>query len=307
MKTVLPVEKTFGLQVSDVVLYGKLILTAIFWGGTFVAGRTIANQVDPFCAAFLRFAVASLFLAAFLWRSRSTLPKMAAKDALFVVLLGLTGVFAYNVFFFSGLQTVTASRASLIIASNPAFIALFSCLFFQERLDLLKVFGIGLSMTGAVVVITHGNLLSVIHGGLGWGELCIFGSVISWVLYSLIGKATLKRLTPLIAVTYSCVVGAACLLGPALMRGLAEQISHYSEVVWLGVLYLGFFGSALGFIWYYQGIRAIGAARAAVFINFVPVSGVILAYLILGESLSGSLLMGALLVVAGVYCTNRPR
>lgn len=307
MKISLSIEGAFGHPMQSVLLYAKLVLTAMFWGGTFVAGRAVAQQIDPFSAAFLRFAVASFFLIAFVWRSEGRLPKLQPMDIFLVVLLGLSGVFAYNILFFSGLKDVTASRASLIIASNPAFIALFSCLFFRERLDLLKILGICLSMSGAVVVISQGNPLAVVDGNVGWGELCIFGCVVSWVTYSLIGKAALKRLTPLTAVTYSCVIGAACLALPAYAQGLAQNLTHYSGTVWLGVLYLGFFGSALGFFWYYEGIKAIGASRAGVFINIVPVSAVFFAYLMLNEALNESLLVGAILVVVGVYCTNKPR
>jgi drug/metabolite transporter (DMT)-like permease len=288
-----------------ILLYVKLVLTAIIWGGTFVAGRSIANQIDPFSAAFLRFAVASFFLLLFVWRSYGKIPKLSPKEALLVILLGLTGVFAYNVLFFSGLRTVGAGRASLIIASNPAFIALFSGLFFHERLNLLKILGICLSMGGAVVVICHGSPLSELDAKMGWGEVCIFGCVLSWVLYSLIGKAAMKNLTPLIAVTYSCVVGAVCLLLPAYNHGLTTDLRHYPAMIWMGVFYLGFFGSALGFYWYYEGIKAIGPSRAGVFINIVPVSAVFLAYLLLNESINESLLMGAILVTAGVYLTNR--
>ncbi|MGA7878064.1 MAG: EamA family transporter [Desulfoferrobacter sp.] len=299
-------EKSFENSTQRLWLYAKLVLTAILWGGTFVAGRSIANQIDPFSAAFLRFMIASLFLAAFVWHSYGKIPLLGKKDLLLVLLLGLSGVFAYNVFFFSGLKTVAASRASLIIATNPAFIALFSCWLLQERLNRLKIFGICLSMSGAVVVISHGNPFALLDGGMGWGELYIFGCVLSWVLYSLIGKSAMTRLTPLVAVTYSCIIGAGCLFPPACARGLCLHLGDYSLVVWVGVLYLGFFGSALGFFWYYEGIRAFGASRAGVFINIVPVSAILLAHLILKEALDGSLMIGALFVIAGVYYTNRP-
>jgi drug/metabolite transporter (DMT)-like permease len=75
--------------------------------------------------------------------------------------------------------------------------------------------------------------------------------------------------------------------------------------VWLGVLYLGLLGSALGFIWYYEGVQRIGPSRTGVFINIVPVSSILLAVLILGEPLSPSLGVGAVLVVGGVCLMNR--
>jgi drug/metabolite transporter (DMT)-like permease len=291
---------------SGAMLYVKLVLTAVFWGGTFVAGRSIASEAGPYSAAFLRFVVASVFLVAFVLRSHGKVPLVGARDLLPLLVLGLTGVFAYNVLFFSGLKTITASRASLIVATNPAFIALFSALFFRERLGLAKAAGIVLSMSGAAVVVSKGSPTAIFNGAIGLGDLYIFGCVATWVLYSLVGKTVMKALSPLVAVTYSCLIGAACLFVPACAEGLAYGVQHYSSTVWLGVSYLGFFGSALGFFWYYEGIKAIGPSRAGVFINIVPVSAVLLAHLILKEAVDLSLAAGAVLIITGVCITNRP-
>jgi drug/metabolite transporter (DMT)-like permease len=290
---------------TGAMLYVKLVATAVFWGGTFVAARIVAREAGPFSASFLRFAVASLFLLGFVVKSHGKLPLPRVRDLFPLLMLGLTGVFAYNVFFFSGLKTVTASRASLIVAANPAFIALFSALMFKERLSLLKVLGIVLSVSGAAVVVSKGDPAMLLKGGLGLGELYIFGCVASWVSYSLIGKVAMKNLSPLLAVTYSCVIGAVCLFFPALQEGIAQGIGRFSASVWLGIFFLGFFGSALGFFWYYEGIREIGPSSAGVFINIVPVSAVLLAFFLLHEALDASLLAGALLVITGVFLTNR--
>ena len=188
------------------ILYLKLTLTAVFWDGTFIAGRIVAQEMGPFWAAFLRFVVASVILSGFIFKIQRKLTPVRWKELLTVTALGLTGVFAYNAFFFSGLKTVTASRASLIITSNPAFIALFAALIFHERLTPWKILGIALSVSGAEIVVSKGQPLLLFDGNLSLGELSIFG----WVAYSLIGKAALTRLSPLVSVTYACVIGAIC-------------------------------------------------------------------------------------------------
>ena len=222
------------------------------------------------------------------------------------LLLGLTGVFAYNVCFFKGLERIEASRASLIIANNPVFIALFSALLFHERLTPGRLLGIGVSVCGALVVITRGDWHIFGGGGsLGWGEIFILGSVASWVTFSLVGKALLADIAPLTAVFYAAVSGALCLALPAWREGLGHSWTQFSLVSWGALFYLGFFGTVLGFVWYYQGIQAIGAMKAGVFINFVPVSAVLLSFGLLGEPLTRSLLAGAALVLTGVYLTNR--
>lgn len=286
------------------MIYLKLLFTAIFWGGTFIAGRAIAGSVHPVCAAFVRFAVASVCLLMLVLKTEGRLPGLQKGQIVSILMLGLTGVFAYNVLFFSGLGYIGAGRASIIIANNPILISLLSALIFKEAFNRIKTAGICLSVTGAIVVITDGRLGDAASYSLGIGEVLIFGCVLSWVAYSLIGKAAMASLSPLICVAYSAAAGAALLLLPALHFGLATEITAYSLTDWTSLVYLGVFGTVLGFFWYYQGIERIGPMRASVFINFVPISAIILSFFILHEPLRLSLLAGGAMVIIGVYFTN---
>lgn len=146
------------------MVYMKLFLTAFFWGGTFIAGRTIAGHVGPFSAAFLRFFIASSLLIALAYRMEENGLRVERRQIIPLVLLGLTGVFSYNMCFFKGLERIEAGRASLIIATNPVFISLLSSYFFRERLTLLKLAGILLSVSGAVVVISRGEVTTIWSG-----------------------------------------------------------------------------------------------------------------------------------------------
>ncbi len=287
------------------IIYVKLLLTAIFWGGTFVAGRSLAQNVGPFSAAFFRFAVASVLLVFITWKAEGKLGVLKKRQILPVFLLGLTGVFCYNLFFFKGLKLIEAGRAAIIIANNPIFIALFSAVFFKEKLTAIKTTGIIISVSGAIVAISKGNPDMVFQGNLGWGEFYILLCVASWVIFSLLGKAVMSDLSALTSVTYSALTGTLLLFLPAFKEGLANCI-YYSFYDWWNIFYLGFFGTVLGFVWFYEGIKRIGPTKAGLFINFVPISAILLAYLILGEPVTISLLIGTFLVTAGVYLTNRP-
>jgi drug/metabolite transporter (DMT)-like permease len=287
-----------------VAVYIKLLLTALFWGGTFIAGRLIADRVEPFSASFLRFAVASILLLMLTARQKGRLPRINRAQFISLFFLGMTGVFAYNALFFKGLQLISAGRASLIIANNPVFIALFAALIFKERLSWRKAGGILLSVTGALIVISKGDLAVLLRGGVGWGEIFLFGCVASWVTYSLIGKAVMRDLSPLVSVSYSSLIGMAALSIPALAEGMVSRIPEYALQDWGCIAYLGIFGTVLGFVWYYEGIKALGPTKAGQFINLVPVCAILLAFFILGEPVTWSLLVGAGLVISGVSLTN---
>ena len=286
--------------------YLKLLMTALFWGGTFISGRMLAGSVTPFSAAFFRFLIATLCLYAVVWHRHGTIPGLRRDQLLPVVLLGLTGVFAYNALFFNGLKLVTAGRASVIIANNPIVISLGAALIFGESLTPLKVVGILVSVSGAITAIAGGDPAAVLSGGIGVGDLLIFGCVLSWSAYTLLGKRVIGDLSPLLATAHAAAAGMLALSIPALLEGQPAKALGYSAVDWANLTYLGVFGTVLGFVWYYEGIRVIGPARASLFINFVPVSAIFLAHLILGEPLAPSLLVGALLVVTGVTLNQLP-
>jgi drug/metabolite transporter (DMT)-like permease len=285
-------------------VYLKLLFTAVFWGGTFIAGRNIAGHVGPFAAAFLRFCLAALFLFPLTKKIEGRYPVIRKEQFFTLFLLGMTGVFSYNFFFFKGLSLIQAGRASLIIANNPIIIALLSFLVLHEKLNGLKVLGILISVSGAIIAISRGNISGMISESLGFGDLYIFICVLSWAAYSLIGKYAMKDASPLTAVSFSALIGAVMLFFPALHEGMATDMRYYRVVDWLSIFYLGFFGTVLGFVWYYEGIKTIGAAKASLFINFVPISAIVMAYFILGEPVTISLGIGAFLVTAGVYLTN---
>ncbi|OBS09582.1 DMT family transporter [Acidihalobacter prosperus] len=284
--------------------YLKLFAMALFWGGTFVSGRLLSGHVDPAAAAFIRFTFASICLLFLAQLIEGGLPRLGGRQVLAVLLLGATGVFAYNLFFFKALETLAAGRAAATIAMNPALIALLSWLLLRESLSGVRLFGIATSLCGALIVISHGEPARLLDGGLPSGTLDILVCLVSWVAYSLIGRQVMRGLTPLASVTYSSMAGALMLLWPALHGGVASAVWAYTAMDWGNLAYLGIAGTALGFVWYYQGIKRIGATRASIFINIVPISAVTLGHLILGEVVDGSLVVGGLLVIGGVYLTN---
>ena len=286
------------------LIHIKLLLTAIFWGGTFIAGRALSDHVAPFSAAFLRFVIASIPLLILTYRMEGRFPPIQKEKLFYLLLLGLTGVFSYNVFFFKGLRLIHAGRASLIIANNPIFIAMASFFLFKEKLNAVKIVGILVSVTGAMIAISRGNLQGMLTESFGFGDLFIFLAVLSWVTYSLIGKRVMQDVSAIEAVTYASVTGAMMLFPAALAEGMPTDIFNYTLSNWFSLFYLGVFGTVLGFVWYYEGIKKIGPSKASLFINFVPISAIVLAFLFLGEPITPSLLAGAVMVSLGVYLTN---
>lgn len=282
----------------------RLVLTMIFWGGTFVAGRVLVQDLHPYSAATGRFLFASILLLVVVRVREGRLPHLSWRQLAAVILLGLSGIFSYNIFFFNGLQSVEAGRAAMIIAVNPVVTGVLSALIFREGFSLKKITGFLIALLGAVTVISRGRPDILLSDPPGIGELCIVGCVLSWSVYTIVGKALLSKIKPLVAVCYSCVAGTLMLISLSLFTGhLTELVSmRMSSMYAIG--YLAVLGTALGFIWFYDGVKRLGAGNAVLYVNLVPVSGVILGILILGEKPDISLLIGGSLVIGGLLLVN---
>jgi drug/metabolite transporter (DMT)-like permease len=292
------------------LVYLKLVLVTLLWGGTFIAGRLVSAEVPPMLAATLRFLVAGSLLVMMAWRMEGGLPRLNARQMAATLGLGASGIFMYNLCFFSALQYMPAGRTALIVALNPTVTTLILALFFRERTSPAKWGAIALAFAGAAVIITRGDLAGTWHDvsrSVGIGELFMFCAIVAWAVYTILGRHALKGLSPLAATTYAVLWGVV-LLGVGALTEL-DQIGSFSfsGPVWVSVVYLGALGSAVGFVWYYEGVKAIGPSRAAVFNNLVPVFGVVLAYLVLDEPVLVSMVVGAAMVITGVTLANRVR
>lgn len=288
-------------------VYGKLVGSAVLWGGTWVAGRILGRTMGPYASAFLRFALASIFLVFLTRRLEGGLPRPTRASLPWLLVLAATGVFAYNVLFFAGLRTVPAGRASLISASIPATVALGSAWLFREPFGPGKIAGIVLSFSGVALIVSGGHPLVLLKTPLATGDICILGCVLAWAAYTLAGKKAMERVAPFASVTWSCILGALLLLPPALAHGLVRDMETAGFQAWSCLVFFGVLATGFGFSWYYEGVKAIGATRAGIFINLVPVVAVSLGWLVLGEPLSPSLALGGSFVLAGVWLTNHRR
>ncbi|MFM9951218.1 MAG: DMT family transporter [Saprospiraceae bacterium] len=284
------------------MIYGKLLIVACVWGGTFIATRMAAQVMGLFEGAFWRFLFATLGLLCVVWLTKTKLPKMDRRTLRYNILLALSGIIVYNFFFFSALKLIPASRASLLVALNPTIILFASVFMFGEPLKPAKILGGLLSLFGAIVVITRGEL-SHVFDHFGPGEWLALGCPASWAVYTLLSRKISFAQEPLVTTTYSCLLSMVGLLPLAYWEGM-HPVREVSFQIWGALIFLGLLGTVLGFVWYAEGIRAIGAARTAIFNNLVPVFGVLFSVLLLNEQIDGSVLVGGALVVTGVAVIN---
>lgn len=193
----------------------------------------------------------------------------------------------------------------MITATNPLLTALGAAIIFKERFTLIRVVGFILCIVGAVLIISRGDIKMLFTDGIGTGELAFIGCAISWAAYTLIGRLMSTQLSSLAVIAYASTVGTVVLFFVALNANLFEAISTLTLNASVNLFYLAILATVIGFVWFQEGIKVLGAAKAAVFIYFMPVSAVFWAYLILDEKLTLVLVLGAVLVISGIYLVNK--
>lgn len=276
----------------------------MLWGGALVAGRVITVSMSPFTITFLRFIAVSLFLFPSLYIKNGSLPVPSRRELALLAALGITGILLYNVFLFSGLRTVTAIRSSVIIAFTPSVVALVSGLFFREEITRRMWLGIFFAFVGAVITITEGQLGLIFKNPFSIGDLFLLGCVGTWTVYSLIAKHAMRDLDPLTVLTYGSFLGAILLIPFVLRDGSIWQLASQPPAAWISLAYLSIGAAGIAYLFYYQGIKAVGASRSAIFLNLEPVAAIALGMLILDEKLTLPISIGAVLVIGGLFLTT---
>ncbi len=292
-------------QRAGSITYFKLIATMFMWGGTWIAGRVVAQELTaPLAVPAFRFLLAGLVLAGVALASEGRIPRPQTGSEWGIVTgLAVTGIFIYALCFFYGLKYITAGRGALVVALNPVLIALAAWFFGQERMTPRKLAGVVIAMTGCLTVVGNGDPLALLQGAVGTGEWLILGCALCWTAYTFIGRGATKTLSPLAATLWASLLGALLLGITALVQG-GNELAEWSWRVWASVLFLAIGGTALAFTWFADGVKQLGAARASIFINLVPVFAVLQAAVLLNERLGLAVLTGGLLVIAGVWLTS---
>ena len=288
-----------------------LIGMVVMWGASWPAGKIVAMAMPPLAAGAWRFTLAvALLLAWMRWR-HGRWPTLTRRQWLGLAAAGAVGVFGYSALFMLALQSVEASRAAVVVTTNPVFTTLLAAWLFKERFNARVGLGLVLAVAGAATVLTHGAPWKVLAGDIGAGEWLLLGCVATWSAYALMGKRLMAGIDSLTATAITATVGGALLWAAALAFEGPARVGHaigaLSASAWLAFVFLAVGATVLAYAWFYRGIEVLGAGVASSYISLVPVFGVAMSVALLGEPLDASLLVGGALAMAGVVVANRAR
>lgn len=283
--------------------YVFLTLMALFFGGTWVAGKVGVDAIPPITLAAGRFGLASILL--WVWartKQPSGRPPRLSDLPLFLG-MGLTAIAGYNMLFLYGLLLAPASDGAIIVPGMaPILTAVLAAITLKERIGGWAIAGLLTAVAGLLFVLTPGEAQS---SSRLLGDLLFLAGALCWAIYSVIGKTATARFHPVNATLYGTVTGTVLLMPPAILERGWVNLASAPLAAWSGLLYLAVFGTVLAFVFFYEGVRRIGAARATAFAFLVPVFGVVSSVLLLGEHLARLTVVGGVLVLFGLWLVQR--
>lgn len=278
----------------------SLLFSMFLWGFIATGIKLLLPHFTLTALNGWRLIVASgLFLLA-LWLSRAW-PKLSAAEYRRIALVSFLGTTAFQYTFVNGIAHSPAGISSLVGAVNPVWVAIIG-MALGERLSAKRWLGIGLSALG--IVLMGLKSLDASSGvtlvGLAW----LLSSNIVWALYTVFQRPFFKTITPLQFNGVGYALGSI----PYVLLGLPQMVQATQQAVpvgaWLGVIAVALFGQVIGFAGWSRGVQVIGATRAAVFLNLVPLVGLTVAHFILGEPITLLTLLAAAVTLAGVSLAN---
>lgn len=291
-----------GMWHKNTVGHLLVLITIFIWGTTFISTKTLLSDLRPVEILFLRFAIA---LPA-LWLVKPRRLRGATwQQELYFAAAGLCGICLYYLLENIALTYTQASNVGVIISTSPFFTALLSGLFIRgERLHLAFFIGFVVAMVGI-------SLIS--FGGSGGprlsptGDILALAAAFTWACYSvLIKKISSFGHSALLTTRRVFFYGLLFMLPAMYALGFAPDWACFARPVCLAnILYLGLGASALCFVTWSYAVELLGPVKPSLYIYLIPVITVIMAVLLLGESLSHTALIGIALTLAGLLLSER--
>ena len=291
---------------SRLPAFGALALAMGIVGTSVTANTFIVGHAPIFLASAIRFLLAAAILVVIVRAIEGGLPRLSSRLHAVLALQALAGVVMFNILLMLGLDMTTATVSGIITAATPAVIALMSVAM-GDRLGRVGWIGVSVAIAGVVAV----NLLATpgedeasrpILGGV-----LVFLAVVGEALYAVLGRYAAGKMTPLATATWISLYGAAMFVPLALWDLRDTDLDAIPLSAWLAILYLAIVVTVVAFALWFKGLATIPASTAGAFTGMIPVTAVISAGLILGESVGPIHIAGIACVLTGIFLVASAR
>jgi drug/metabolite transporter (DMT)-like permease len=290
------------------ILYGNafllLALASLFWSGNHIVGRALAGHVPPLGIAFIRLSVSTLVLWPFARVHLARDWPLAQRHLGALLWLSLTGGALFASLQYVGLQYTTALNMSVLNSLGPVLIVSSSALAFGDRLSILQICGIAMSLAGVLAIVTRGELQALSALQFNRGDVLIVLAMLGWAVYS----ASLRLRPRIHWLSFTFLFSALSALAtlPFSAFEIWSGAAFQPTLPTLAALaYVAVAPSILAMVAWNRGVELIGANRAGVFLHLIPLYSAVLASAFLGEVLMAYHVAGFVMILVGVWFAGR--
>ena len=262
----------------------------------------------------LRYAIASLFLQSLVWyqskkgkKFNTPLKEASLSDKVCLFLLGTTGVVGYHFFFFYSLRYTVVANSAIINAFNPVITGFLAAVLLKETLAVRNYVGGAIAILGVLVLLTDGDLTSLLQLQFNSGDLLMLCAVVCWAFYSILLRHLGKRFSGLAMSYYGAVFGVLQLLVLVLPEVVLLGLPSLSMLSILGILYMGIGASGIGYLLFTISTQRIGPIKStSIVYSGVPVWVALLALLFFGEPITPWMVVSMGLILLGLRAVLEP-
>ena len=286
--------------------YLLLTLTTLMWGGNAIAGRLAVGEVSPMVLTCLRWVIVVTIMVPLVGRQVvAEWPKIRERW-LFTILMGTFGFTGFNALFYAAAHYTTAVNLTIFQGSIPVLVLLGTVLFFGACVIPLQILGMIVTILGVVLVSVKADLEILKTLALNIGDVWTLIACVFYAAYTLglRHRPALPGLVFFAALAAVAFASSLPLLGLEIARGTAQLPTLKG---WIILLYVGLLPSLLSQVFFMRGVELIGPARAGLFVNLVPIFGALLAVVLLGEPFALYHALGLVLVLGGIWLSERRR
>ncbi len=285
--------------------YLLLTLTPFFWSCNWIVGRGLASDIPPMAMTFLRWFFAVLILAPFaLAHVRRDWP-ILRRNWKILLFLGVIGVGSHNALAYAGLNYTTATNGVILNSFIPVMIIALSWIFLRDRLSGVQLSGVAVSLAGVLVILSQGSFEVLASFRLNGGDLLVMLSMAIWAVYTICLRWRPAGLSMLTFLFVLACIGDLAVLPLFIVEFTYGRQMAVTPANIAALVSVALFSSVLAYIFWNQGVEAVGANVAGLFVHLMPVFGVVLAWVFLDERLALYHLAGIGLILAGITITSR--
>jgi len=284
--------------------YLFLTFTMLCWAGNAVAGRYAVGEISPMALVAMRWLLVVLLLALFARRQIVRDWRAIRARWRFVFAMGALGFTAFNALFYQAAHTTTAINIGILQGAIPVFVLAGAFLFQRQRVTALQIAGMAVTLVGVVLVATGGDIAHLFELHFVPGDLLMVAACALYAGYTIM----LKRKPAVSFLAFFAGVALAAFLSSLPLLALEAALGNLlwpSEIGWAVMVYAALFPSFVSQLSFMHGVQLIGAGRAGIFINLVPVFGSILAVVLLDEPFRLYHLAALALVLGGIALAER--